>query len=78
MVELRWAVQKDNCHYAYSGKLFVGMVVTQLDGTIHWRIDAVSTKHICKGYGDSKSIALARRSVSRSWSKWCQKAGLRQ
>lgn len=39
-MNLRWEAQKEGAWFAYSGDLLVGMVVTQYDGNIVWKIDA--------------------------------------
>ena len=75
-MSLRWEEQKQGGWYAYSGCIIVGMVVTQYDGNINWKVDAVHMKWVAKGYGDAKSIEAAKRALSRAWSKWLAKAGL--
>jgi len=75
-VTLRWEEQKEGSWFAYSGDILAGMVVTQYDGNIHWKIDAVHMKWTAKGYGDAPSIMAAKRALARAWAIWLQRAGL--
>lgn len=62
----------DGSFYAFSGQGdgMVGMVVTRMDGSIGWRIDAVSMRHIGKGYGETRSVKTAKLALERDWQRW--------
>lgn len=77
---LRW-VRDDSrpeCWLAMSGDLEIGFVLRRsIDGSIVYKVDAVSTRYITKGHGEVASIASGKRSVERAWTAWMQLAGLR-
>ena len=78
MAKLRWERQsgEKEAWYAYSGEIVIGMVLERTDNSIMWKIDAVHTKYICKGYAyDVSSVENAKKALSRSWNKWCSVAG---
>lgn len=79
-MSLRWEREKGDPEswFAYSGKIVVGMVVTQYDGNIVWQIKAVAMKWTAKGSGDAKSIDSAKRALARAWGIWLERAGLKK
>jgi hypothetical protein len=81
MIPLRWETESEgrSC-IAYSGKLDIGSVVkvSAGDNAGMWKytLDAVHTRHICKGRGHVKTEEQAKQSLERAWSQWLDAASL--
>lgn len=75
-MKLRWEKQGSGGYWAYSGRLVVGMIGERSDGTVYYSMQAVHTKWICKGHGEVKHLASARRAIESAWLKWLTAAGL--
>ena len=73
---LRWEEQYPGTWWAYSHKLVVAMCGQREDGSVWYRVDAVSTKWVTKGYGEVRSIRTAKAAIERAWRKWLEEAGL--
>jgi hypothetical protein len=54
----------------------IGWVIHRQKGDYHWRIYAVDTKHICKGFGDAVRPATAKRALELNWKRWLDYYGL--
>lgn len=75
-MKLRWEQQSPGSYWAYSGSLVIAMIGKRVDGSVYYSVQAVHTKWICKGHGEVKHLASARRAVERAWRKWLTAAGL--
>lgn len=74
---LRWEKQESASFYAYSGDMVVGMIVQRDHGQAWtYNVDAVRTRWICKGHGEVKTAASARRAFKRAWGLWLAHANL--
>ncbi|MDR6432015.1 hypothetical protein [Brucella pseudogrignonensis] len=71
-----WKKHSNDGWFAYSGRLIIGFVGQREDGTCFYKLDAVSTKWVTKGTGEVKSVAGAKRALTRAWRTWLTDAGL--
>ena len=77
---LRWEQQSSGGWFAYRGRHIVGLIahVTGVPsddaryGVYHWKLEAVHTKWVTKGSGDSKDVTAAKKAMNRAWHNWLE------
>jgi hypothetical protein len=74
---LRWEEPNPGSLYGLSGSVTVAMVGQRLQtGRWWWEISRVDTRHVVKGFGETKSRSASRRAAERAWRAWLTAARL--